>query len=45
LQANACDRGLAAACGLDGFCFAHTKKIRLLVGSVRCAGARRRRKP
>jgi hypothetical protein len=30
---------------LDGFCFAHTKKIRLLAGSVRCADARRRRKP
>jgi hypothetical protein len=25
LQADAGDGGLAAACGLDGFCFAHTK--------------------
>jgi len=25
LETDAGDRGLAAACGLDGFCFAHTK--------------------
>ena len=44
LKTNAGHGGLAASCGLDGFCCAHTKKIRRLAGSVRCAGARRPRR-